>query len=230
MAFHFAAGTPVFPDDLSPDDDGLVAVGGDLEVPTLVEAYQKGIFPWTGELPIPWFSPDPRLVLFPTRLHVSRSLRRLLRRGHFTTRFDHDFPATIASCARAPRPDQRGTWITPNMIAAYSELHRLGIAHSVEVYRDGALAGGLYGLTFGRGFFGESMFARQSNASKVALVTLCQRLRDRGYHFIDCQQATPHLVSLGATLIPRAEYLERLQRALAFASEHEPWGNRHEFK
>ncbi len=206
-----------------PDEDGLVAIGGELDLDTVIEAYQRGIFPWTGEHPIPWFSPDPRLVLFPQRLVISHSLDKVLRQGRFEVRFDQDFGAVIRACAEVPRPGQSGTWIMPNVVSTYSRLHELGITHSVETYRDNELVGGLYGLTFGRAFFGESMFARHSNASKVALWALCQRLVARGFHFIDCQQVTPHLMRLGAVAIPRAEYRERLTAALRFESEHRPW-------
>lgn len=213
-----------FPHVAEPDEYGLVFVGGDLTVATLVEAYTRGFFPWTGEHPIPWFSPDPRLVLFPDRFKTSRRFRRTLRQGRFTLRFDTDFDRVIRGCAEIPRPGQCGTWITPNMIDAYTRLHDLGIAHSVAVYDpSGRLCGGLYGLTFGRAFFGESMFSRTADASKLALWGLCRFLSARGFHFIDCQQVTGHLMRMGAIPIRRREYLARLGRALAFDSLHRDW-------
>ena len=215
---------PYFADDLEPDEDGLVAIGGALTVDVLLEAYAKGIFPWTGAYPIPWCSPDPRLVLLPEQFRTSRSLRRVIRSGRFEVRWDTDFAAVLDGCAKTPRRREVGTWITHNVVSAYSELFDLGVAHSVEVYdRGGALAGGLYGLNFGRAFFGESMFARADDASKVALAALCDRLVEWRYHFIDCQQVATHLMSLGAVPIARSAFLERLRAALAFPSRHERW-------
>ncbi len=213
-----------FPQAVEPDEYGLVFVGGDLKLATLVEAYTRGFFPWTGEHPIPWFSPDPRLVLFPDAFKVTRRFRRTLRQGRFTIRLDTDFPGVILSCAEIPRQGQGGTWITPNMIDAYTRLHELGIAHSVATYDTGGrLCGGLYGLTFGRAFFGESMFSRTADASKVALWGLCRFLSARAFHFIDCQQVTGHLMRLGAIPIRRREYLSRLARALEYDSLHRDW-------
>ena len=213
-----------FPDDVEPDENGLVAVGGELSPELVIDAYRKGSFPWTGDDPVPWFSPDPRLVVFPRDLRVSRSLGRVIRRDVFDVRFDHAFGATMRACASSARRGSSGfTWITPNMIETYTELFERGIAHSVEAYRDGVLRGGLYGLTFGRSFFGESMFALESNASKVALHALCMRLVDMDFHFIDCQQVTPHLVSLGGVALSRADYLVRLAGSLAHPSAHRPW-------
>jgi len=215
MIHRIRAGTPVFPETLEPNRKGLVAVGGDLSVETLTEAYSKGLFPWTGEEPIPWYSPDPRAVLRPGQFHTSHSLRKRLRQMEFEVRFDWDFAATIDACASVFREGEQGTWITPNMIRAYNELHELGIAHSVETYRVGRLVGGLYGLTFGSAFFGESMFAVDRDASKIAMHALCRRLEDWEFHFIDCQAVTQHLVSLGATPVPRRTYLLMLRDALA---------------
>lgn len=205
---------PAFPDHYVPEADGLAALGGRLSPELIVEAYRKGLFPWTGAPPIPWFSPDPRLVLFPDQLHVGRTLAKTLRRGHFTVRYDTAFDALMRLCARHPRPGQRGTWITPNMLETYGALHRRGVAHSVEAWQDGVLCGGLYGVALGRAFFGESMVSRISGASKVALVTLCRELSRWGFHFIDCQQVTAHLLRLGATPLPRSEYLSRLAEAV----------------
>jgi leucyl/phenylalanyl-tRNA--protein transferase len=187
-------------------------VGGDLSVTRLVNAYRRGIFPWFGEAdPILWWSPDPRTLLFPDRVRVSRSLRKTLRKGLFGASMDRDFDAVIECCAR-PRSRDGGTWLVPDMIAAYRKLHRQGFAHSLEVWRDGTLAGGLYGVAIGRVFFGESMFTRVSDASKVALVHLCRVLSDRGFQLIDCQVLTEHLVSMGAEQIPRALFVRMLER------------------
>lgn len=212
-----------FPDELRPDPSGLVMHGGELHPDVLIEAYQRGIFPWSGHDPIPWCAPNPRLVLPPTKFHASRSLRKLARSTRFTITFDRDFTAVMRACAETPRAEPEGTWITPNMIAVYTELFHRHIAHSVEVRANGELVGGLYGLTFGRAFFGESMFHRAPNASKLALFALCQRLAERDFHFVDCQAITLHLMSLGAVPIPLSEYLRRLHRALAFPSFHEEW-------
>src|SRR5258706_2391487 len=190
--------------------NGLLCAGGSLTPERLVEAYSRGIFPWFSEGdPILWWSPDPRMVLFPDELKVSRSLRKSVARGAFETRVDTAFREVIAQCA-APRERQAGTWIVPEMVAAYTALHDLGFAHSVESWQDGELVGGLYGISLGRVFFGESMFAHTPDASKVALVRLVERLRAQGCDLIDCQQATPHLASLGAREIPRAEFARRV--------------------
>jgi leucyl/phenylalanyl-tRNA--protein transferase len=214
---------PVFPEELRPDADGVVARGGEISVDVLLEAYPRGIFPWTGKHPIPWCAPDPRMVLYPRDFAASRSLRRLARTRRYVVRFDTDFESTLAACAQTPRPGQGGTWITPNMAVAYTELARRGIAHSVEVYRGSALVGGLYGLSLGRAFFGESMFYREPNTSKLALWVLCERLVERSFHFIDCQAVTPHLKRLGARAIPLRDYLLGLERALALPSVPGPW-------
>ena len=192
------------------DPDGLLAVGGDLAPERIVQAYRQGIFPWYGEdQPILWWSPDPRMVLFPDDLHVSRSLAKELRRKRFRVTFDLAFDRVIEACAQ-PRKDEPGTWLMPEMIVAYRALHQLGIAHSVEVWQDGELMGGLYGNALGSVFFGESMFSRISNASKVAFVCLVRSLSRSGYRLIDCQVFTPHLQSLGADLIPRERFLSLL--------------------
>ena len=176
-------------------------------------AYSRGIFPWYGEgSPILWWSPDPRCVLFPEKLHVSGSLRRVLNSGRFTFTVDACFCRVIRACAAIPRPGQDGTWIVPDMMAAYERLHELGHAHSVEVWSNGELAGGLYGVQCGRAFFGESMFHVQPDASKAAVVHLTAWLRERGVEIVDCQQTTPHMLRLGAEEIPRAAFLARLYR------------------
>ena len=192
------------------DPNGLLAAGGDLSADRLIAAYRHGCFPWYQDgQPILWWSPDPRTVLFPDELHVSRSLAKLMRQGRYQVSFDGDFAAVIAACA-APRDYADGTWITGSMQAAYLELHRRGIAHSVEVRKDGELVGGLYGLAMGRLFFGESMFSRADNASKVGFATLVEHLRQAGFALIDCQMPTDHLHSLGARAISRASFAEHL--------------------
>lgn len=196
--------------------NGLLCAGGDLTPQRLLEAYAHGIFPWFSEGdPILWWSPDPRMVLFPGELKVSRSLAKAVQRGVYETRFDTAFSDVMRECA-APRDGQRGTWIMPEMIAAYTKLHHLGFAHSVESWREGELAGGLYGIALGKVFFGESMFARATDASKVALVKLVERLKADGFRVIDCQQATAHLASLGAREIPRREFSKLLQESIQY--------------
>jgi leucyl/phenylalanyl-tRNA--protein transferase len=196
-------------------EEGLLAVGGDLSPERLILAYKNGIFPWynPGE-PILWWSPDPRLVLFPKELHISRSLRRVLRKEIFQVTFNTRFREVIAACANTERPTGTGTWITGEMAAAYSRLNDLGYAHSVETWRDGRLVGGLYGIALGRCFFGESMFSHVSNASKVAFVTLVKRLKTLDFKLIDCQVHTQHLVSLGAREIPRKEFIKRIRAGM----------------
>ena len=202
-----------FPPVEEAEEIGLLAVGGDLSPQRLLLAYSLGIFPWynPGE-PILWWSPDPRCVLFPEQIHISRSLRKVLRRGDFRVTFDQDFSAVI-DCCRQLRTES-GTWITPEMRDAYVALHRLGFAHSVECWQQGELVGGLYGISLGHCFFGESMFSRIANASKVAMVTLCEQLRQQGFRLIDCQQSSEHLSSLGATEIPRATFCHLLAEGL----------------
>ncbi|MDL2275651.1 leucyl/phenylalanyl-tRNA--protein transferase [Desulfosarcina sp. OttesenSCG-928-G10] len=194
---------------------GLLAVGGDLGVDRLTLAYRKGIFPWYADGdPILWWCPDPRLVLFPDELTVSRSLRKVIRKDLFQITLDTDFQAVITACATTPRASGEGTWITDAMNAAYCEFHRKGYAHSVEAWQDGKLVGGLYGVAMGRAFFGESMFAHVSNASKVAFVCLVERLRQLDFAVIDCQMKTSHLMRFGAREIPRKAFLEILADAV----------------
>jgi leucyl/phenylalanyl-tRNA--protein transferase len=203
---------PFFKNPEWADEFGLVALGGDLKPARLLQAYQSGIFPWYGEGdPILWWSPDPRAIFELTGLHVSRRLRRTIRSGRFTVTVNHDFDDVMRGCA--DRPDE-GTWITSEMREAYETLHRLGHAHSVEVWQGGTLAGGLYGVAIGGFFAGESMFTRVRDASKVALVHLLERLRERGFQLFDIQFLTDHTKRLGAVEIPRSEYLRRLRRAL----------------
>jgi leucyl/phenylalanyl-tRNA--protein transferase len=204
----------VFPDvsEALVEPDGLLAVGGDLGFRRLISAYRQGIFPWFSEGdPILWWSPNPRTVLFPSELRISRSLRKLLRKRMLAVTMDRDFPAVIKACA-APRDLHGGTWLLPEMIAAYRALHVRGVAHSVEVWEDGRLVGGLYGVAIGRVFFGESMFSRRDNASKVALVALCQRLVDWDFGMIDCQVLTGHLLRMGADEMARERFIELLKQ------------------
>ncbi|MFC0711339.1 leucyl/phenylalanyl-tRNA--protein transferase [Azorhizophilus paspali] len=198
--------------------NGLLAVGGDLSAERLIQAYRHGCFPWyqAGQ-PILWWSPDPRTVLFPRELHVSRSLRKVLRQERFQVSFDRDFAAVIQACA-GPRDYADGTWITPEMRKAYQELHHCGIAHSVEVWQNGVLVGGLYGLAIGQLFFGESMFSHADNASKVGFATLVERLERWSFVLIDCQMPTQHLQSLGARSIPRTEFSNYLAHHLDLPS------------
>ncbi len=194
------------PADALAEPNGLLAVGGALTPQWLVHAYRRGVFPWYGAgQPILWWSPDPRAVLFPAEFRRSRSLRRSIRGRGFETRIDGDFGAVMAGCA-APRRGQPGTWLVPSMRRAYLRLHRLGIAHSVETWRDGRLVGGLYGVAIGAVFFGESMFSSESDASKVALSRLVEECTARGVALIDCQQPTSHLGSLGSRPIARREF------------------------
>lgn len=203
--------------------NGLLCAGGDLSPGRIVEAYSRGIFPWFSEGdPILWWSPDPRMVLFPEELKVSRSLKKTLARDVYETRFDTAFRDVIEACA-APRDGQAGTWIVPEMVEAYTRLHDLGFVHSVESWRDGELAGGLYGMALGKVFFGESMFSRAPDASKVALVRLVERLRAAGFRVIDCQQATAHLASLGAREIPRAAFAKLVQDSIQYPPTGERW-------
>ena len=205
----------LFPPAEDADPSGLLAVGGDLKPERLLAAYSQGIFPWYSEgQPILWHSPDPRFVLAPERLHLPQSLKKTLRRGAFEVRFDTAFAEVIAGCAESARPHQSGTWITAAMQRAYVHLHQLGFAHSAESWRDGELQGGLYGVFLGQAFFGESMFARAADASKVAFASLAQRLFAGGCQLIDCQQETEHLARFGAEPWPRSQFLEALQRAL----------------
>lgn len=205
------------------DPDGLLAAGGELSPERLLAAYRLGIFPWFGDgQPILWWSPDPRAVLEPGALKISRSLAKTLRNGRFEVALDTDFDAVIAACAE-PREGQDGTWITESMQRAYRELHRLGYAHAVSVHRDGRLVGGLYGLAIGGAFFGESMFSRASDASKVALVHLCRRLEAHGFGLIDCQMMTRHIATLGARFMPRRDFTARIAELVAAGGTAGPW-------
>ncbi len=213
-----------FPDVTLAGEDGLLAAGGSLDIPVLLEAYSKGIFPWYAEgSPILWWSPDPRMVLFPDQLKVSKSLQQTLRRDEFEIRMDSRFPDVIRLCSKVQRPGQDGTWITGDMIKAYIRLHEEGYAHSVEVFAGEELAGGLYGVSLGGVFFGESMFHLRRDVSKVALFYLVDFARKNGFTLIDAQQSTPHLRRLGAEEIPRYRFLDLLQQALARKTLKGPW-------
>ena len=206
------------PGDLLPDpsqarEDGLVAVGGDLSVERLLEAYQSGLFPWSAN-PITWWSPDPRGVLPVGAVHVSRSLARTLRQAPYTVTFDQNFSAVIRACAEVPRSGASSTWISPQLLEAYEQLAQAGHAHSVECWQEGLLVGGVYGVSVGGFFAGESMFHRADDASKVALVHLDRHLASRGFTLLDCQMVTSVTRSLGAMEIPRTDYLDRLARAV----------------
>ena len=205
------------------EPNGLLAAGGDLSPARLLDAYARGIFPWfNDEDPVLWWSPDPRMVLLPRELHLSRSLRRTIRSQEFTVTFDRAFQGVMEGCA-GPRDKQDGTWITADMMRAYTRMAELGHAHSVEAWADGELAGGLYGVAVGRIFYGESMFTRRSNASKVAVSWLARQLDRWQFELIDCQMSTEHLASLGAREVPRADFLRRLERAIALPPVPLPW-------
>ena len=193
------------------EPNGLLCAGADLASETIVAAYSLGIYPWfSDDQPILWWSPNPRMVLFPDEFKISKSLAKTVARGVFDIRFDTAFSDVIAACS-APRRKDGGTWIVPEMRLAYAELHAMGVAHSIESWRDGELVGGLYGLAIGHMFFGESMFTRATDASKVALVALVEKLKQDGFALIDCQQETRHLASFGARPIARAEFVQRLK-------------------
>lgn len=205
------------------EPDGLLAAGGDLRQETLLKAYRQGVFPWYQDAqPLLWWSPDPRTVLMPGELRISRSLRKRLRQGCYQVSFDTDFGAVMRACA-APRDADGGTWITAEMINAYERLHQAGYAHSVECRSGGDLVGGLYGVALGGVFFGESMFARRSDASKVALAHLVAFLRSRDFHLIDCQVYSPHLESLGARRITRRSFMHLLAGAQQGGDEPGSW-------
>ena len=213
----------IFPPVHLAEDNGIVAVGGDLSPERLMAAYAQGIFPWYSEGdPIIWWSPDPRFVLFPNELQVSKTMRQVLKRNLFQITVDKNFSGVILGCQQ-PRKHERGTWITEEMMAAYVKLHELGIAHSVEAWQSGKLAGGLYGLSLGKCFFGESMFTRVSNASKAAFITLLQRLAGMEFLIVDCQVYTGHLESLGARFISREVYVAILKEGLKHDTIQGSW-------
>jgi leucyl/phenylalanyl-tRNA--protein transferase len=226
LAFRRARRALGFPPVSRARDDGLLAIGGTLSPERLLVAYANGIFPWPSakRAPIPWFCPSPRTVLVPGQIRVNRSLRRAVRRAPFTTTFDRAFPAVITACARVPRPDQ-GTWITPGMIEAYTHLHELGFAHSVETWNGDALVGGTYGVSLGAAFFGESMFTLESDASKIALYRLLEQLDEWRFRFLDCQMTTPHVLRLGAVEWSQDRFQAELRLALNAETRRGPWSD-----
>jgi leucyl/phenylalanyl-tRNA--protein transferase len=215
---------PIFPPPDYADPSGLLAVGGDLSSERLLEAYRLGIFPWySDDQPILWWSPDPRLTLDIADFKISRSLGKTLRRGQFKVTFDRAFEEVIQACASVPREAQNGTWITQEMQEAYINLHGLGYAHSVESWLGDKLVGGLYGVSLGKAFFGESMFHLQADASKVALASLVENLKRWEFQFIDAQMTTEHMLRLGAKELPRRVFLKRLQSALRHPTKRGRW-------
>ncbi len=213
-----------FPDPCHADRNGVVAVGGDFRPERLLAAYAHGIFPWPCEgYPLLWHSPPERFVLRPAELRINRSLAKAIRRRPFEIRLDTAFADVIAACQSVPRPGQPGTWLTDELRAAFTELHRRGWAHSAEAWQNGVLVGGLYGLAIGGMFCGESMFARADNASKIALATLCQQLARWQFTLLDAQVPTPHLAALGAKPMPRARFLQEVARATALPVPPGPW-------
>ncbi len=221
--FRLPADNSFPPPDLA-NENGLLAIGGDLSEARLLLAYSMGIFPWYSACdPILWWSPDPRLVLYPEELHISKSLGKTIRKKIFSITFDTAFEDVIRSCATVHRKDDGDTWITDEMISAYMKLHESGFAHSAEAWHKGKLAGGLYGVSLGSAFFGESMFTRKSDASKVAFAALVKKLLAWNYSIIDCQITTPHLISLGAREIPRHKFLKILETALQHPGDKGKW-------
>lgn len=213
-----------FPGPELAEPDGLLAIGGDLSPERLLKAYASGIFPWYSDgSPILWWSPDPRMILIPGEFKISKSLRQTLRKNIFEVRFDEDFEGVISACAQTKRKGEEGTWITSEMMQAYIKLHKLGYAHSVEAFKDGKLAGGLYGVSLGAAFFGESMFFLERDASKVALAALVARAIEHGITFIDVQQRTDHLRSLGARPVAREVFQEMLEEAICYPTFQRKW-------
>ena len=224
MPVYLLSNELIFPPPEGASEEGVVAIGGDFRPERLMVAYSQGIFPWPTEgFPLLWFSPDPRFVLPPSQLRVSRSLRKSIRREPYRITTDTAFAATIEGCGAAPRPGQSGTWITDELIEGYLALHERGFAHSVEAWRGEELVGGLYGVSLGTCFFGESMFARAPDASKIAFVTLVGHLLDWGFRVVDCQVYTDHLARLGARRWPRHRFLAELQAALEEPTRRGPW-------
>lgn len=233
MSNYFHIGPPfllhnqhtIFPDPnlALTEPDGLLAIGGDLASERLLAAYQQGIFPWFSDgQPILWWSPNPRCIVYPKQLYISRSMKKVLKKGKYQITFDRAFDQVMRECA-APRDDQQGTWITEEMFHAYSKLHQQGHAHSAECWFEGELVGGLYGVAIGQVFFGESMFSRRSNASKAAFITLSQQLTNWNYQLIDCQLHSEHLESLGAIEIPRSEFLQQIRHLCLQIPDSDAW-------
>jgi len=216
-----------FPDLEEADESGLLAVGGDLSLERLKLAYSKGIFPWYEKgMPILWWSPDPRMVLFPDKMIISHSLKQIIKKQHFTVTIDTAFEKVIKNCAQTPRKGEKGTWITREMKNAYIDLHKAGFAHSAEAWLDGKLVGGLYGVAIGKAYFGESMFHHVTNASKVAFFHLVEKLSSWNFKIIDAQVYTNHLESLGGEMIPRSQYIQILEKALLIEDAPGSWEKR----
>ena len=214
----------LFPDPSDTDEEGMLALGGNLSIQTLLAAYSRGIFPWfTDDSPVMWWCPDPRMVLFPEKHKISKSLRQKINRHVFEIKIDTNFREVIGNCADIPRKHESGTWITGDMQQAYTDLHEEGFAHSFEIYKNDILAGGLYGVSLGRAFFGESMFHIETDASKVAFYYLVQWIKRHNFHFIDAQLHTKHLESLGANTVTRGYYLELLDEALKYPTLKGKW-------
>ncbi len=224
MIFPLGKG-PIFPNPDEADENGLLAYGGDLSPERLLTAYSQGIFPWPHgeEWPLLWFSPDPRTVLFPDHYRLGRTLIKMMKKHPFELRFDTAFEQVITSCATTKRKDNPGTWITPEIITAYCHLHQLGYAHSVETWQNNTLVGGLYGISLGAAFFGESMFSACDNASKVAMISLLRHLHQWGFHFIDCQMHSELVARLGAVAWDRTTFLSALKKALEMPTRRGKW-------
>jgi len=230
MTVYYLGAEPVFPPAENSDPDGILAVGGDLSPERLIEAYTHGIFPWySSETPIIWWSPDPRFVIYPHKVKVSKSMKQILKRNFFDIRYDTSFREVITACS-GKRKREKGTWITPEMIEAYVTLHNIGFAHSIEAWRDGNLAGGLYGVSLGGMFFGESMFSRESNASKAAFIILADNLLRLGFDLIDSQVHTDHMESLGAVEMDRAAFLKLVTQSVKRETITGNWGSNSLFK
>jgi leucyl/phenylalanyl-tRNA--protein transferase len=227
MPVEISRHTLEFPDLDEADESGLLAVGGDLSIERLKLAYSKGIFPWYEDgMPVLWWTPDPRMVLFPDKIIISHSLKQSIRKKQFTVTIDKAFGKVIKNCAKTPRKGEKGTWITRDMKNAYTRLHEDGFAHSAEAWLDGELVGGLYGVALGKAFFGESMFHNVTNASKVAFYHLVEKLNKWDFQIIDAQVYTNHLESLGGEMIPRSQYLNILESALKIEDATGTWENR----
>ena len=215
----------IFPNPELSEPEGLLAVGGDLSIDRLLLAYSMGIFPWySDDQPILWWSPDPRLILPPDQIHISKSLKRVIQNQRFEIRFDSQFADVVMQCSQINRKDQRGTWITVDMQQAYIQLHQAGFAHSIECYQQNELVGGLYGVSIGKAFFGESMFSLKTDASKVALAALSEQLLKWDFEMIDCQIPTDHLKRLGAFEIDRSDFLKKLNPLITKPSQVGNWG------
>lgn len=214
MAIYALSDDLVFPNPELSEEDGLLAVGGDLSVDRLLLAYSNGIFPWYNkDEPILWWCPKPRFILKPEDIRISKSMKKIIKKGEFVVTFDNDFEGVISNC-KSMRENEEGTWITDEMMQAYINMHNEGYALSVETYLDGELVGGLYGVIIGKCYFGESMFSKVSNASKIALITLAQRLKELDFEFIDCQVYTPHLESMGAKMVEWDEFKSMINNGL----------------